>query len=243
MVFAVDPDKLEKGAILITGFTGFGNVGFNVMNHLAETLELESVGFWGNSTWLHRSRLEAPITLYKEKERAVYYLVPRVPIPVTATPQQFWDAMMATVIQWDFKEYLFIGGLREVTRQPGDDKWAAYVATPQYEKHHGIKTTMGDHLPMIGPLASILAYGISNEKSVLALLVYCDEDEDEEAAQIALKELSRLTKMESPKPPIVPFDYSFVPMMRFPSSEYEGETSVDDDSDEMELGFDIGDLR
>jgi len=245
MLFAVDPDSINKKATLITGFTGFGNVGYIVMNHLAESLPLKSISFWGSSSWMHRGRLEAPITIYTNNEESLYFLVPRIPLPVTAAPHQFWDMMMAQIIDWGLERYVFIGGLREVTRRPGDHKWAAYVTTPEYETEYKIHTTIGEDLAMIGPLSSILTHGTSKKQKVIALLMYCSEEEDEFASETAILELNKLLDVQFPGAPLKHFDNSFVPMMRFVSEDGVERVYDDNEDDDLpdDFGYNIDELR
>ena len=214
--FHVDTHKLSKSGILIAGFAGFGNVGYYVVNHLAETLEdLETIAVWGGSSWFHRGRLEAPITVYRSPSRNLYLLVPRIPFPVTLFSPEFYDEMIEEILSWNLSSYIVLGGLRESTRGLGDTSWFACIPSPKATKTFGCERSFGDDLSMIGPLSSLIMQGFMKDLNVLGLLAYCNDEDDVEASKMALERLNKLLDCDIPVTDnVVLFDFNFIPSSR-----------------------------
>lgn len=242
---------LPKKATVITGFTGFGNVGYRVITHLVETMELESIGYWGMTSWYYKNRIESIFTVYKSVKKPLIIVAPRVLIPVTASHPSLWDQLSRDILNIPAQRYIVIGGLREITRPKGDSSWAAYVVTPQYQNTYHKETTFGEKLAMIGPLSNLITNGSAMGKAVMGLLMYCNDEDDIEASQLALREINQLLDLELPQDiPLQEFDYSFIPSLQLKRdlNQYEDyDDELDDDEDlgkeEGDLGFDMDDLR
>lgn len=232
-LFHLAKDIVPSDATLLMGFAGFGNVGFNVMNHLAETLDdIQTVGVWGGSSWFHKGRLETPVTMYYSPSKNLCLVVPRVPFPVTVFHFSFWEALIAELFDLDLRRYIILGGLREVTRRQGDNEWVAWVPSPMAAKDFQLSTTFGEDLAMIGPLSCLITQGFMGDRNVLAMLAYCNDDDDVEASSMALQELAGLLELDLPEAPLHRFDFQFVP-----SAQALLLNALDDDEDE-ELVFD-----
>ncbi len=209
--FKVYRKRIPKDYQVLIGFSGYGNVGYLAVNHLIETLELETIGMWGNTNWYYKGRLESLVTLYAHHPSKTLILASRYPLHVTKIPHEEWEELALEVLSWECKAYYIIAGLREDTRSPVSTQWIAYAPTLAYTKAYGIAPTMGEKLTMIGPLSTFLAYGTSLNQKVLGVLIYCNFDEDPEAALIGLEEIERLTKIKVPsKNQLISFDYSFL---------------------------------
>ena len=238
--------KLRDYQVLI-GFSGFGNVGYLTLTHLVETLDLESIAFWGNSSWYHRGNIESLLTVYKHKQSKTIIVLPRIPIHVSTISQRYWDQLAQDVLNWNCAKYIVVGGLREETRTIKSGEWAALVPTPNWTENFGDKRTFGDHLAMIGPLSSFLILGTALNLSVLGLLAYCNFEEDPEAALFAVTKIENLCNMTiSQKNHLQRFDYSFIPGGQIPgmfNALNNDDTSLDEDDDEDDIpGYDLSDL-
>lgn len=247
-LFKLPKSKLKeiKDYQVIIGFSGFGNVGYLSLTHLVETLDLESIAFWGSSTWFHKGRLESLITVYQHRKSKTIIIVPRIPIHVSSLAQRFWDSLSSEILQWNCKEYIVIGGLKEDTRTNGSTDWAAYVPTTRWQQKYNQDRTLLDHLAMIGPLSSFISIGTTFDLAVLGLLAYCSYEDDPSAALFTVSELQKLTGIEmTNNERLIGFDYSFVPNLSY-TRAVEGEDSVEYDSDEDDdddvPGYDLNEL-
>jgi predicted ATP-grasp superfamily ATP-dependent carboligase len=232
---------------VLVGFSGFGNVGYLALTHIVETVDLESIAFWGHSSWYHRGNIESLLTVYRHKGAKVIIIVPRVPIHVSTVSQRFWDELTEEILAWNCKRYIIVGGLREETRAYGNTDWAAYVPSPKWTDLYHTERTFGDHLAMIGPLSSFLIIGTALRMPVLGLLAYCNFEEDPEASLFALREIENLCKLTIPhKESLHRFDYSFIPGSSIPenitSIDEESIDELDDDDDDDMPGYDLSDL-
>ena len=240
-------DEIKDYRVLI-GFAGFGNVGYLSLTHFVESLDLESIAFWGGSSWYHNNRLESLLTVYKHEPTKTILVMQRVPVPVTVVPQKYWDELTQEILSWNCKEYIIIGGLREETRHYGSTDWAAYAPNPAWVHLHKVQRTFNDHLAMIGPLSAFLSFGTTMNIPVLGLLAYCELEEDPSAALVAAQEINKLCGYNLDN--IISlnrFDYSFVPNIMVQMKEMEelandsDYRNGDDDDDDMP-GFDINEL-
>ncbi|MHA2092054.1 MAG: PAC2 family protein [Candidatus Kariarchaeaceae archaeon] len=225
---------------VLIGFSGFGNVGYLALTHIVETLYVETIAFWGSSSWYHKGRLESLLTVYKHTKSKTIIVLPRIPIHVSTIPQKYWDDLAEEILTWNLKRYVIIGGLREETRHPDSIDWAGFIPTPKWEELYGNRRTLLEHLAMIGPLSSFLTLGTSFQLPVLGILAYCNFEEDQEAAIVALKEIEKFCKIEIPrKENIERFDFSFIPNAQFPVVIDDSE---DSDSEDDVPGYDISEL-
>ena len=105
---------LEDYQVLI-GFSGFGNVGYLALTHIVETLSVETIAFWGSSSWYHKGRLESLLTVYKHAKSKTIIILPRIPIHVSTIPQKYWDDLAEEILTWNCKRYIIIGITIHVT--------------------------------------------------------------------------------------------------------------------------------
>ncbi|MHA2250389.1 MAG: PAC2 family protein [Candidatus Kariarchaeaceae archaeon] len=232
--------KIKDYQVLI-GFSGFGNVGFLALTHLVETLKVDSIAFWGSSSWYHKGRLESLLTAYKHEESKSIIILLRIPIHVSTIPQKYWDDFAEEVLSWRCKKYIIVGGLREETRAPDSLEWAGYVPTPVWEEKYGNSRSLMDHLTMIGPLSSFLTLGTAFQLPVLGILAYCNfESDDPEAAVLALNEIEKICQINViNKDKLQRFNFSFIPNTAFP---FPSEDSEDTDSEDDIPGYDLNEL-
>jgi len=243
--------KLQKSKIttfedyqVLIGFSGFGNVGFLALTHLVESLDLESIAFWGNSSWYHRGNLESLLTVYKHEPSKTIIVITRLPIHVSTVPQRFWDQLAQDLLLWNARKYIIVGGLRESTRSATSSAWAAFAPSPEWTRKFGDERSFGDNLAMIGPLSSFLVKGTALDLPILGLLAYCNFEEDPEAALFATKEIVKLCGIKLPEPTTLKrFNYSFIPGGQIGSEFATDDGSSDDLDDDDDIpGYDLSDL-
>ena len=238
------PDLSEFDVLI--GFAGWGNVGYYSVNHLVETLKLETFAAWGNSSWFYKGRLESIVTVYIHETSKTLLVASRVPIPVTSVNPQNWDEFATELLSWNCKRYIIVGGIREETRAPDNSDWVAYAPNFSYTQKFGVQRTFGERLAMVGPLSSFLVIGTSLQIPVMGLLAYCNYEEDPEASTLILSEFKEIVGQEITGP-LKGFDHSFVPIQQGSTHTHETiEAIFQEDEDEVEEedfdGFDPDDL-
>ncbi len=243
-------DQIKDYQVII-GFSGFGNVGYLSLTHIVETVELQSIAYWGNSSWYHKNRLESILTVYEHSPSKTIIVLPRLPIHVSTIPQKYWDDLAQEILSWKCKEYIIIGGLKEDTRHFGSVEWAAFVPSPKWQTKHDTKRSLMDHLPMIGPLSSFITIGTTFQLAVLGLLAFCELEEDPSAAMVVVHEIEKITGIPiDNKTSLIRFDFSFVPNTIIPLNpnlytesrvEYQDDDDEDEDDDDMP-GYDLNEL-
>lgn len=199
------------------GFSGWGNLGHLVMNHLAEVLPVKPVGFFGNSTWYHKGRLEASMTLYQyiQGKQKYLFLCPRVIFPVVgeeALQSEFWELLVEDMLSIEgLEKVIIIAGLREETRSFGNKDWVALIPTRDYQEKFGIKRSIENHLSMVGPLSVTLMKATADKVPALAILGYCGTYQtDYVAAKVVLKALEEYVGLRVGREQIIEFDTSFI---------------------------------
>ena len=248
----INEEQITPETTVILGFTGYGSVGTLVLNHIVETFDVKSIGYWGSLSWFHKGNLETPITVYKlnipTKEKIVL-VSSRLPVPVVgeaALPDAFWRFLSHEILSWKAKRYIILGGLREDVRSTSDDAWVTLIPTPKYTEKYGVKRTFRDDLSMKGPISYLLTEGTAFDYPVLAILSYCNTyDADVDAAAMALQELEKHLNINLQSNKIMEFDTAFLestltyeeteeePYDEFEEIEYD---DFDDDFDDETFG-------
>lgn len=251
-----DKNTVDDNTTVLIGFTGYGSVGTLVLNHLIETFNVRSIGYWGSLSWFHGKNIESPITIYEttlnnKKDNEKFILVAsRIPIPVVgynALPDVFWKVLCKEILSWNANRYIILGGLREEVRAAEDSSWVVYAPTRAYTKKYAIKRTFKDNLTIRGPISFFLTEGYAHAIPVLSVLSYCNSyEEDIDAAQICLKDLEAHLELDLKSKRLKLFDNSFLGSqidteLDFASdydSDYEDN---DDDYDEDDYDDDFDD--
>ncbi len=216
-LFHVRWEEMPENATLIMGFSGWGNIGHLVMNHLVETLPVKPIGYFGSTSWFHEGRLETPITLYQyDQEGSAYLLLcPRVMFPIVgeeAVQSDFWEMLVEDMLSIEgLERVIYIAGLREDTRGFGSKEWLATVPTRDYINKYEINRTLEEHLSMVGPLSLTLLMATAEKVPALALLGYCGTyQSDYDATKIVLGALEKYTGLRANQDQVIEFDSSFI---------------------------------
>lgn len=235
----VNPEHITPDTTVILGFTGYGSIGTLVLNHIIETFNVSSIGYWGSLSWFHKNNLETPITVYKLNsfsDKKIVLVSSRIPVPVVgeaALPDAFWRFLSHEILSWGAKRYIVLGGLREDVRSPSDDSWVALIPTPKYTEVYGVRRTFRDDLSMKGPVSYLLTEGTAFDYPVLAILSYCNTfDADFDAAAMAIKELGNHLQIDLRPDKIAEFDASFLTDFMYPLEEEDMYEDFDEDVDE-----------
>ncbi len=237
--FNIDPSIIDENTTIIMGFTGYGSVGTLSTNHIIEMCDVNSVGFLGGTSWFYNDNLETPITVYslnvkskKVQNEKFIIISSRLPLPVVgynALPDAFWSMLIKEILSWKAKRYIIFGGLREEFRSNDDETWITLVPTPKYSELYGTKRTFKERLSIKGPLHFLLTEGTAANLPVLAIMSYCNIEEDTDAALLSLKELEHQLGVDLHAQEIAQFDSSFL------ETEVDlFETDMDEDYEDFE---------
>ena len=228
-VFSHDLEEISRKCVLITGFAGFGNVGYNVITHLMETIpDLKSVGVWGDVTWFHKQRLESLFPLLYSPSLNICLLTSRVPIPPSKISKKTWGSLLDPILSLPFERIIVLGGVRESFRKANDNSWFFYIPSERASTFYNCENTFNDDLLIIGPLSWMLTNGILLDKNILGILAYCNSDDDTDASAYILDELQK----------VLTFDFSPIPLQKYSIHENSASflhNSVADDSTELTL--------
>jgi len=189
----VDLDRRDlRGAVLVTGFRGFGMVGYMVSKHLALLLKARKVGY----ILLERN----PPMVFMEEDGVgfpfdVYYVEePRTVIVVNrALPErELIDEYAAGLASWasrvGVRFSVLVGGLSREYK-PEEDKYGyRYVANRFYDGPKLDAPVMEEGLGVMGPLAMLYIYmDYFSVPSVIVLPYSAVEEVDYTAAALGVK--------------------------------------------------------
>jgi uncharacterized protein len=184
-----------RGSILVTGFRGFGMVGYMASKHLALALRASKVGYILSDSMppfiaVEEDGVGYPFDIYYSREARTTILVNRaVPDRDVADEYTRFVAEWAKSIGFDF--VVLLGGLSREFRPPGEEygyRWLhnAFYDGPQLEAP---KLEYG--LGVMGPLALLYIYLDYYEVPTVMILPYSIvEGVDYEAALLGIKVVS-----------------------------------------------------
>ncbi len=187
-------EELE-GSILVTGFRGFGMVGYLVTKHLALSLGAEKRGF------IVTSELMPPVVLTEEDGPGypfeIYYKKldngkKLVIIVHRQNPErEVQDSYVRALVEWARSNgvslIVLVGGLNS-DFMPEDEKHGYRWVANRYARIKLEAPTMDQGLAVIGPLALLYIYADINEVPAVMILPYTVADRaDYEAAMKGIR--------------------------------------------------------
>ncbi len=194
------PESLE-GAKLITGFMGFGYVGFLSTEYLVDKLGMRKIGYFVTKylpdqvSYSEKRSLELPFEVYFDEKNNLLVLLNRW-IPHEVERFRYTEY----VVKWAKKngvEAIYgLGGLDKSFKEKAEEM-LRWVKTTYYKGPLPNAKPMPEGLKVIGPLALMLAAAEINEFPMLALLPFCESSrQDPRASAIGIVELSKLLNIE-----------------------------------------------
>lgn len=186
--------KNLKGKTLITGFHGLGVTGYIAVKHILETTEAKCVG------WIEDNEIPCiitfddginlPIRLYEWDK--FLFIITEVGIPPELI-NSFGEAIISFCMSKKLKEVIVIGGLDNNIES---EDTMRVVHSSQFKKELN-ENPLESGLQVVGPLASLLAFGEMRKFPVAALLPYCYKQRpDPRAAAIAIEKLKSLYALD-----------------------------------------------
>lgn len=191
-------DESLRGAdLFVTGFKGFGAVGYITTLHIVESLSCSRTGFIlpkympEEATPDHSGGIAAAFTLYacEVSGKRVAVLVNH-DIPLVQERSRFAEAIVSWLQDTGIREAVLVGGFDARFREGGEGlRWIASSAyTRRLEEPR-----MQKGLYVIGPLALLLVFAEARSYPAVAILPYAEASRpDPRAAAVAVRKIEEL---------------------------------------------------
>ncbi len=185
---------------LVTGFPGFGAVGYITTKYIVEALKLKKIGYVIAKYMPDVVSIEGdrsfsfPHEIYSKEGSGLVVLVNNV-VPNIHERIEFAETIVRWSVENRISELLLIGGLDPSVRRSQEDllrwignKWGKRVLK---------EPTMDKGLIIVGPLAIILMFTEILGQPATVILPYAERDRpDPRAASVAVKKISEILGME-----------------------------------------------
>jgi len=185
-----------KNSILITGFRGFGLVGYLSVKHLRDKLKPELVGYvvsdrMSDVVYMSEGKIALPHEIYfYSNDKVKIILLLNNALPPSSLSLPFARYILTRAKKYGVKECVFIGGLNRSFNIEGDD--ARFLVNSYYSKPIPGKI-LESELPVAGPLASMIIYSELLKIPALTILPYTDPMRpDPRAAAVAIEKINKI---------------------------------------------------
>jgi len=196
----IEEDEL-RNSIFITGYTGFGLVGYLATRHIAFQLEMKRIGFvetkyMPESTFYTRNiGIIYPFEIYYKRISDLKLLVLVNHSLPDARERTYY---VKTVTKWvkdiGVKEAILVGGLDPAVRESGDEK---YRWIPLGNPSISLKAPILEERHVVGPLALTMMYLHAHRIPGIVILPYAEPYRpDPRATAVAVSEIARLLNIE-----------------------------------------------
>ncbi|MEB3789832.1 MAG: PAC2 family protein [Desulfurococcales archaeon] len=189
-------DEFRKSEFIVTGFKGFGAVGYLASLHLAERPFCKKAGFIVTKYVPEEitpgdEGVVGPFTLYSCENNSRHFgVIVNHDIPLVQERSRFAEAIINFLTRMGISEAILIGGFDSRLRR-GDEK-LRWIATSAYKRNLD-EPRMDKGLYVVGPLALLLLYAEVYGYPALALLPYAEAARpDPRAAAVAIEKLNKL---------------------------------------------------
>ena len=189
-------DEFRKSEFIVTGFKGFGAVGYLASLHLAERPFCKKAGFIVTKYVPEEvtpgdEGVVGPFTLYSCENNGRHFgVIVNHDIPLVQERSRFAEAIINFLTRMGISEAILIGGFDSRLRR-GDEK-LRWIATSAYKRNLD-EPRMDKGLYVVGPLALLLLYAEVYGYPALALLPYAEAARpDPRAAAVAIEKLNKL---------------------------------------------------
>jgi len=194
-------EAIENADLFITGFKGFGAVGYITTLHMAEKLGCSRAGFIVTKYMPEEATLDkagnivGAFTLYGcsvSGKRVVILVNHDIPLPQER--ERFAEAVIGFLEQAAIDEAVFVGGFDSRFRKGGEElRW---LHTSTYKRR--IDAPLMEHgLYVVGPLALLLLAAEIREYPAAVVLPYAEAARpDPRAAAVAVRVIGQLYGIE-----------------------------------------------
>jgi len=198
LVLLQNPPEKARSRVLISGFPGFGAVGFLTIKFLVDKLKMRRIGFIEppivpDLTSLEDYGLSLPHEIFIDSSGQIIALLNRVN-PIRAKMNSFVRSFVDSVRTLDIDEVVLVGGLDARFRE-GSEEYRWLATSSSRRKLSAPLFVKGPFI--VGPLASILITCELEGIPAIAIFPYTEpESLDHRAAAIAIKVISSIIGIE-----------------------------------------------
>ena len=189
------------GYVLITGFMGFGYVGYLATEYLIKKLNMKKVGYFitkylpDQVSYSPVHSLELPFELYQDEKNKLLVLINRW-IPHEFERFRYADYIVRWAKKVGIEKIYGLGGLDKNFKEEPNEA-LRWVKTSPYNGPLPSGKPMIEGLKVIGPLALLLASAEIREMPMLALLPFCESSrQDPRASATGIVELAKLINIQ-----------------------------------------------
>jgi uncharacterized protein len=190
-----------RGSILVTGFRGFGMVGYMASKHLALALGASKVGYILADTMppfiaVEEDGIGYPFDVYYSREAGATILVNRA-VPEREVADEYSRFLAEWAKNVGFRFTVLLGGLSREFKPPGDEHGYRWLHNTFYEGPQLEAPKLEYGLGVMGPLALLYIYLDYYEVPSIMILPYSIvEGVDYDAALLGIKVVaSKLLKV------------------------------------------------
>ncbi len=201
-VYALDPEGLSEaasGGVLVTGFRGFGAVGYIATTHLVEALGLKRLGYIVTRympefvTRGSDGGIVAPFEIYGSVDKKLLVLVNH-DVPLERERDAYAETIVLAAKRLGVARGVFIGGFDARFRR-GEERFrwlASGGCRLSFEE-----PTMDKDLYVVGPLALLILYSEIHGFPAVTILPYTETARpDPAAAAVAVEVVASLVGVE-----------------------------------------------
>ena len=190
------PLESLSGSVLVTGFRGFGAVGFNVSKYLALGLGARKIGFIVTRPLpplivMEEDGVGFPYDIYYSPRANTLIIVNRA-VPDKETADELSEAIAELARKITAKYSVLVGGLNS-NFMPEDEKYGfRHLPNKYYNGPRLEAPEMEEDLGVMGPLALVFVYMTLKEVPAIIVLPYAEADQiDIDAARRGILVIAR----------------------------------------------------
>lgn len=198
---SIDKMRSSRGELyLVTGFPGFGAVGYIATKYLVEALRLRRIGYIVSKYMPDVVSIEGersfsfPHEIYSREGLGLVVLVNSV-VPNIHERVEFAEAVVSWSIENRVSEIFLVGGLDPSTRRSPEEllRWTGNSWGKRVLKEEA----MEKGLIIVGPLAILLTFTEILGQPSTVILPYAERERpDPRAASVAVRKLSEILGLE-----------------------------------------------
>jgi uncharacterized protein len=184
--------------VIVTGFKGFGYVGYNTVSYLIEELNAELIGvidtiYFPQSISVRSGVAYSPYQIYQYGDMLLL-LFEELGLDEEA------NYILKKVVEWSkyagVERCILVGGLDKSIMKPGDEPVKIVFNRPWISRYGVVEPVLRENIRVIGPLAVMLHYTTVFEIPAMAILAFAEMHiEDMKAAANAVKKLNEVLNL------------------------------------------------
>lgn len=195
IVTEVKPKELA-GSVLITGFRGFGMVGYTTSKYMALSLKAKKVGYILTFPMppfiaIEEDGIGYPYDIYYSGESRTTIIVNRA-LPEREDADSYTWELAKWIARTEFEYVILVGGLSKEFRRPDEAKGYRWIHNRYYSGPMPSAPQLESGLGVMGPLALLYMHLDYFRVPTIMILPYSAvEGADYEASLLAIRVISR----------------------------------------------------